>query len=176
MGDADEPRLWQFALAFYAVPNVAQALIALQDREGLDVNLMLFALWLGVSGRGRLDSDGLRAAELAAGAIRVDVVAPLRALRRSLRQNPDADVQRLRDGVKALELAAEKAAQSRLARLARRCDASRSRHARLADAHDNFALYLGPERVHRAEAVVIRDALENFVREGVDHPAQGWPL
>ena len=49
----DEEALWRFSLAFYARPGVAEALIALQDRAGLDVNLMLFALWLGVSGRSR---------------------------------------------------------------------------------------------------------------------------
>jgi uncharacterized protein (TIGR02444 family) len=160
---SDEPPLWQFSLAFYATPSVTRALIALQDKDGLDVNLMLFALWLGLSGRGRLDSDGLRAAELVAGAIRADVVGPLRALRRNLQQNPDADVQRLRDGIKALELAAERVVQSRLARLAGPRDMSRSRPARLADAHDNFALYLGPARVRDAQAVAIRDALETFV-------------
>jgi uncharacterized protein (TIGR02444 family) len=164
-GDADEPHLWRFSLAFYAAPSVARALITLQDRHGLDVNLMLFVLWLGVSGRGRLSGDELRAAERAGGQIRADVVEPLRALRRSLAQNPDADVQRLRDGVKALELAAEKLVQSRLSRLAGPCDASRSRHARLAAAHDNFALYLGPERVGGAEAVAIRHALEAFTCE-----------
>jgi uncharacterized protein (TIGR02444 family) len=165
MGDVDESHLWRFSLAFYAAPSVARALIALQDRDGLDVNLMLFALWHGVSGRGRLGTDGLRAAERAVCTIRADVVEPLRALRRSLGQNPDADVQRLRDEVKALELAAEKVVQSRLSRLAGPCDASRSRHARLAAAHDNFALYLGPERVGGAEAVAIRQALEAFTCE-----------
>ena len=52
----EDDALWRFSLAFYASPGVAQALIALQDRDQLDVNLMLFALWLGVSGRGRLSS------------------------------------------------------------------------------------------------------------------------
>jgi uncharacterized protein (TIGR02444 family) len=164
-GDADEPHLWRFSLAFYAAPSVARALITLQDRDGLDVNLMLFALWLGVSGRGRLGSDGRRAAERAVCPIRADVVKPLRALRRSLGENPDADVQRLRDGVKALELAAEKVVQSRLAHLAGPCDVSRSRHARLDAAYENFALYLGSERVGSAEAVAIRQALEAFTCE-----------
>jgi uncharacterized protein (TIGR02444 family) len=164
MGD-DGPPLWRFSLAFYAAPSVARSLIALQDKDGLDVNLMLFALWHGVSGRGRLDSDGLRAAGRAAGKIRADIVEPLRTLRRNLRQNPDADVQRLLDGVKALELAAEKVVQSRLTRLAGPCDASRSRHARLDAAYDNFALYLGSEGVGSAEAVAIRQALEAFTCE-----------
>src|SRR4029077_986465 len=56
MPDADQrpDDLWRFSLAFYALPGVARALIALQDRDGLDVNLMLFAMWLGISGPGRL--------------------------------------------------------------------------------------------------------------------------
>ena len=165
MGDADGSSLWRFSLAFYAAPGVAEALIALQDRDGLDVNLMLFTIWAGISGRGRLSSDGLRAADRAVGKIRTEVVVPLRTLRRSLKPNPDADVQRLREGVKALELAAEKAVQSRLARFAGPCAANRSRDARLAAAHANLALHLGPERVHGAEAVVIRDAIEKFVPE-----------
>jgi uncharacterized protein (TIGR02444 family) len=165
MADADEPPLWRFSLAFYAAPGVARALMALQDRDGLDVNLMLFALWLGVSGHGRLASEGLSAAERAVCTIRADVVEPLRALRRSLGQNPDVEVQRIRDGVKALELAAEKLVQSRLAHFAGPCDVSRSRQARLTAAHDNLALYLGPARVGGAEAVAIRQALEAFILE-----------
>ena len=49
----DDEALWRFSLTFYARPGVSEALIALQDRAGFDVNLMLFALWLGVSGRRR---------------------------------------------------------------------------------------------------------------------------
>jgi uncharacterized protein (TIGR02444 family) len=150
---------WRFSLAFYAVPGAAGALIALQDREGLDVNLMLFALWLGVSGRGRLDCDTLMAADRAVGEVRAGIVQPLRTLRRRLSQNPDPDVQDLRRGVKAIELAAEKVVQTRLARLAGPvCDAP----ADIAAAHANLALYLGPERVQGAEAAVIRGALSRL--------------
>src|SRR6516162_7809580 len=53
---------WRFSLTFYALPRVAPALLALQDLEGLDVNLMLFALWLGISGRHPLDSGALAVA------------------------------------------------------------------------------------------------------------------
>ena len=46
--DTQEPAgeaFWRFSLAFYAVPGVAGALIALQDRDGLDVNLLGPKLW-----------------------------------------------------------------------------------------------------------------------------------
>jgi uncharacterized protein (TIGR02444 family) len=163
-GEPEAEAFWQFSLGFYASPGVAPALIALQDREGLDVNLALFALWVGISGRGRLDRDALEAADRAVRTIRTEVVEPLRSLRRRLRDHPDEDVQRLRDGVKTLELNAEKLMQTRLARLAgnRRTNAPLER--RIADAHANFALYLGPEAVRGDEARIIREALAAFAR------------
>jgi uncharacterized protein (TIGR02444 family) len=157
--------LWKFSVAFYAAPGVANALIALQDRDGLDVNLILFALWLGLSGHGRLDRAAVAAAGRAVSNIRNETVKPLRALRRKLKNNPDPDIQRLREGVRALELAAEKVVQSRLVCLARPGDGSAPRDARLADAFANFALYLGPTRVQVGEARLIREALEGFPGE-----------
>jgi uncharacterized protein (TIGR02444 family) len=162
----EDDALWRFSLAFYTLPGVAQALIALQDRDQLDVDLMLFALWLGVSGRGRLSSDGLALADRAICTIRAEIVEPLRALRRRLRQEPGADVQCLREGVKALELAAEKLVQTRLARLAAPCGSETSRGARLATAHANLAAYLGAERARGAEAVIIREAINRYSPDG----------
>jgi uncharacterized protein (TIGR02444 family) len=54
---------WRFSLAFYARPGMADALIGLQDRAGLDVNLMLFALWRGALHGQRLHASEMRAAE-----------------------------------------------------------------------------------------------------------------
>ena len=158
--EAEEDALWHFSLAFYAVPGIARALITLQDRDGLDVNLILFALWLGLSGYGLLDSDALAAADRAVCAIRTEVVEPLRTLRRRLKGNPDRSVQNLREGVKELELAAERVVQSRLACLAGLRDSEAAHDTRLAAAYSNVALYLGPERLDMAEAAVIRKAIE----------------
>jgi uncharacterized protein (TIGR02444 family) len=155
---------WRFSLAFYGLPGVSRALIALQDREGLDVNLILFALWVGVSGRGRLDRDALMAADCAICEVRTEIVQPLRTLRRKLAESPDADVQDLRQGLKALELASEKMVQTRLARLARPVSAVA---ADITAAHANLAIYLGPERMPSAEAAVIRDAISQFPDLGV---------
>lgn len=168
-GDAaqspDEDALWRFSLAFYALPGVAPALIALQDRDGLDVNLMLFALWLGISGRGRLNKDELRAADRAVSTIRTEVVAPLRALRRRLKQSPDADVQRLRENIKALELSAEKLVQTRLAGLASALGRDIPPGVRLDAARANLVLYISPDRAGSAEAAVVQRALEAFLPE-----------
>ncbi|MBV8133281.1 MAG: TIGR02444 family protein [Alphaproteobacteria bacterium] len=161
---SNDEALWRFSLAFYARMGVPEALIALQDRAGCDVNLMLFALWLGVSGRSRLTKKGLEIADRIARPIRTSVVEPLRALRRRLKPDPDADVQRLREGIKALELAAEKVIQDRLGRTAQPplCDTDPA--ARAAAAYANLALYLGPKMAGSSEAGTIAQALDLFVR------------
>jgi uncharacterized protein (TIGR02444 family) len=156
--------LWRFSLAFYALPGVAEALIALQDRAGCDVNLMLFVLWLGVSGRSRLTKEELAIAGRIARPISADIVRPLRALRRKLSSDPSADVQRLREGIKALELAAEKVVQDRLGRSTRPAFGDIDPAARTAAAYSNLALYLGAEMVRSPEAATIAKALEVFQR------------
>ena len=157
--------LWRFSAGFYALPTVAAALIALQDREGLDVNLMLFGLWIGVSRSRRLSDAELKLADRTVAGVRTDVVQPLRALRRRLRHHADADVQRLREGVMALELAGEKLVQTRLARIAGPPGEAASKAARVGVAQDNLARYLGPERARGAEAAALRQAIAAFMRE-----------
>lgn len=161
----DDEALWRFSLTFYALPGVARALIALQDRDGLDVNLILFALWLGVSGHGRLTPDELAAAGRAIEPLRTEIIEPLRALRRRLRHHPDEDVRHLREGVKELELAGEKAAQARLVGLAGPLHGELSPADCLAAAYGNLALYLGPEGTDGSEATLLREALEAFTSD-----------
>ena len=153
---------WCFSLAFYDRPGVAEALIALQDRNGSNVNLMLYALWLGMSGRGSLDGGLLAAAAQTAGALGSEIVEPLRALRRKLRHHPDGDVQKFREAVKTLELAGEKLIQQHLARLCPRARTSMPVADRVAVARGNLALYLGPEGVRSGEAAVILATITGF--------------
>ena len=158
---SDGGALWRFSVAFYARPGVSEALIALQDRAGVDVNLMLFALWLGVSGGGRLSNEELVTADRIARPLRVQVVEPLRALRRKLKPHPDADVQRLREGIKAIELAAEMVIQNRLGSIARPVAGDPA--GRAAAALANLRLYLGPELTCSPEAATVAQALEAFL-------------
>jgi uncharacterized protein (TIGR02444 family) len=162
---SDEDALWRFSLAFYARPNVSEALIRLQDRAGCDVNLMLFMLWLGLSGRRPFRRENLLAAEDIIAPIRFDLVEPLRSLRRKLRSNSDPQVQRLREKIKRLELAAERIVQNRLAQLAGVPDKNHGHGARICAALANLMLYLGPELAGGEEATVIRDALLAFVED-----------
>ncbi|MGB5949325.1 MAG: TIGR02444 family protein [Parvibaculum sp.] len=106
---------WDFSLVLYARPGVEAALLALQDEEGLDVNLILFCLYAGARGRSLEEATlaGMRGIGAGWGQ---GVVAPLRAARRALKPiaEGDAAAARLRAEVKRLELAAEKEMQLRL--------------------------------------------------------------
>jgi uncharacterized protein (TIGR02444 family) len=111
--------LWTYSLRLYRRPGVAPACIALQDRLGVDVNLLFFCLWTGGSGR-RLTPATLR---LAAGLARVwttNVVGPLRGTRRFLKP---LELPKLRGAVARVELAAERVEQDLLYRLAPRAPA-----------------------------------------------------
>jgi uncharacterized protein (TIGR02444 family) len=153
---------WRFSLALYARPGVAEALIALQDRAGRDVNLILFALWTGVVHSVRLDSAGLAAADAAIAGLRDNAVEPLRALRRRLKAAPGLDSQELRRRVLATELAAERRVQFRLAAWLMAW-AGGAEPDRSAAAEANLAVYLGGE-AQSHEAALLREALAALVR------------
>ena len=86
--DAAAESFWRFSLMIYARPGIAEALIGLQERAGHNVNLILFGLWLGLCEELRLDATALARANAAIEPIERDVVAPLRQLRRAIK---DAD-------------------------------------------------------------------------------------
>ena len=111
--------LWDFAVRLYAEPGVGEACLALQDRFGVDVPLLLWAAWLGDGA----DEAALRAGDRAVGPWRARAVRPLRALRRHLRHavaGLDEDVQQAwRGSVKRLEIDAERLALGVLAEIGR---------------------------------------------------------
>jgi uncharacterized protein (TIGR02444 family) len=112
---------WRFSLGFYRQPGVADACIALQDGCGVDVNILLFFLWLATMRRCVSPEVACAACE-SSDAWRSDVVAPLRAIRRRLKEG-SALVERgataaFRTKVKALELESERLQQEALFALA----------------------------------------------------------
>jgi uncharacterized protein (TIGR02444 family) len=112
---------WQFSLGFYGRPGVAEACVALQDTCDVDVNLLLFMIWLGLNGR-QLSAAELRTIEeKSRGWARV-VVAPLRRVRRALKGGAalvaDDAVEPFRAKIKAIELEAERLEQEALYHLA----------------------------------------------------------
>jgi uncharacterized protein (TIGR02444 family) len=108
---------WRFSLAIYRMDGVPPACLALQDGHGLDVNLMLFALWLASQGRA-LSPDDISDADSAVMEWRSEAVVALRRVRRYLRSPPDAfdakATSALRDRIKAVELEAERLQQEAL--------------------------------------------------------------
>jgi uncharacterized protein (TIGR02444 family) len=113
----DGSAFWRFSLRLYRQPGVAPACLTLQDDQGVDVNVMLFGLWLASQGR-RLGPDDFVAIEEACGEWRKEFVIPLRRARRNLREVPAGFDQKaadaLRTRVKGVELEAERLQQEAL--------------------------------------------------------------
>ena len=135
---------WGWSLEIYGRPGVEEALLDLQDRLGLDVNLLLFACWTGAAGRGRL--SGSEWTRLIDGTAdwRASVVEPIRAVRRHLKDRGDMPgATALRERVKALELEAEHAAQLAIAGMATgKGESDVAAAVRVADASANLEGYI----------------------------------
>ena len=109
--------LWAFSLDFYALDGVSARLIEWQDRDDLDVNIVLCLCWH--AGRGfNLNVSALNAMVAAVEPWRVQVIGPVRAARRAIRTEallgamPDAEA--LRKQLLQLELGLERSVQQRL--------------------------------------------------------------
>ena len=110
---------WDFSVSLYAKPGVAPACLDLQERHGIDVNALMFCLWLGASGRGPAPREALDAAFDAVGPWHEAVVRTLRPLRRRLKPGFEpidgALVQALRARLQKVEIDAEHVEQLALA-------------------------------------------------------------
>jgi len=115
MADMRGESFWSFTLAFYGREGVSPALIALQDRFGHDVNLLLYACWLGLH-----EGVSLTAAEKKAAGERVrvwreGVLIPLRAARRGIKSAAVAGTDSVYSAAKSLEISAEQTGQRLMA-------------------------------------------------------------
>jgi uncharacterized protein (TIGR02444 family) len=103
--------------------------LALQNRHGLDVNLLLFVVWAGNDGR-ILSEAAVSVAIERVQRWHADIVRPLRALRRRLKNDPHgadpALAAALRARISAVELDAEHVEQLVLADLMRGRESSPS--------------------------------------------------
>jgi uncharacterized protein (TIGR02444 family) len=103
---------WAFALQLYAEPGVREACLHLQDQGGVDVMLLLVAVFAASRKHMRLSAEDVSAMDDACRPWRAQVVAPLRALRRTLASGPapapSQASERLRAQIKAAELDAER--------------------------------------------------------------------
>ena len=112
----------RFALDVYGADGVSAAALSLQDRCGVNVNVLLFAAYVGVVLRSRFTLDDAAAAAARTGPWHREVVGPLRALRTRLKEGPAPalaqETAALRDRIKSIELDAEMIELDELAALA----------------------------------------------------------
>ena len=115
----DDSPFWRFSLRFYARAKVSAACLALQDEAGVDVNLLLFLLFLAEHQR-EVNAADIGEIDAAVAAWRDGVVKPLRALRRMLKTGigeiSNTVSETFRGQIKRLELESEHIEQSVLER------------------------------------------------------------
>jgi uncharacterized protein (TIGR02444 family) len=112
---------WRFSLRFYRQPEVADACITLQEKAGVDVNLLLFLLWHATQKRA-LSPAEIADIERRIAPWRNMTVIPLRTMRRALKSPPTlvpgAGAELFRTKIKAIELEAERLQQEAMHELA----------------------------------------------------------
>lgn len=109
---------WEFSLAIYCKPQVATALLSLQDRRDADVNMLLAICWLATLGY-QVPVSGLQSIDAAVAPWREKVVVPLRQVRRLVKADfadeiPKVDQQSLRHSLHGVELDCERVAQRQI--------------------------------------------------------------
>ena len=112
----DNP-FWTFSLKVYAIDGVAAECLAVQDTNSVDVNLLLFAAWLGAVHHRSLTDGDIRAMHSAAAGWHNGVVRPLRTIRQDMKAAEQIQfdaVRTLRKDIAALELKAEQVEQALL--------------------------------------------------------------
>lgn len=141
----DHP-FWDYALDVYGRDGVSAALIALQDRHTLDVNMLLLSLWVSHSGRGILTESEMNHALQVSSNWNPEVVCGLRRVRILLREEVALVPRELSDAVRkqilALEIDCEHVEQLAMAKgLVRTEDPSLTIEERFGHCVANFEKY-----------------------------------
>ena len=110
---------WDFSLEIYGSKGVAPACLALQERHGVDVNFLLFCLWLGASGSGAASAQAIRQTHDRVAIWHKDIVRQLRAVRKRLKEDlgpvDTSLAESLRERIQNIEIDAEHIEQLALA-------------------------------------------------------------
>ncbi|MEH6469081.1 MAG: TIGR02444 family protein [Porticoccus sp.] len=109
MSDHQKNPFWQYSLAHYGRPEVAECCLRYQDNDGANVNLLLFCCWLGFSGQ-RIEPEGLEQARLLIDDWDLQAVQKLRSVRRFLVSSQQASDEMIK-GLQQVELMAEQIVQ-----------------------------------------------------------------
>ena len=164
MTGVDELRFWDFSLAIYSGPGVADACIALQDEFAVDVNILLYLFFRAANGV-RLSAADVTWLDQNVVAWRNQIVKPLRHVRRELKRMDALDdfdgAADLREQIKSVELEAERLQQQALERLG----------STLSGQADNVSNALETNYRHYGEFLgceLPRDALQTLSRQVMD--------
>jgi uncharacterized protein (TIGR02444 family) len=110
------------AVGLYGRPGVSAACLLLQERAGLDVNVLLMAAWTGAKRKRALGAADIRRASALVADWHAQIVIPLRAVRRRLKSGPapapSEQTDNLRAKIQDVEISAEIIELSRLQGLA----------------------------------------------------------
>ena len=141
----DHP-FWDFSLDVYMSEGVGAACLELQDAHELDVNILLFCMWVGASGRGALTADQMFAVTGAVEEWHHDVVRALRAVRVRMKggvgDSPAELTESLRQRIQKAEIDCEHTEQLMLAAsVDLGVDNERASADRLVDAISNISAY-----------------------------------
>jgi uncharacterized protein (TIGR02444 family) len=111
-----------FSLSLYRKPGVADACLFVQDRYGLNVNVILFCIWVADIGNGTLASVQITTALRRVADWEDQVIQPLREIRRTCRKEalgvPEFLLQTFLPQIETTELEAEHVEQLVLTELA----------------------------------------------------------
>ena len=84
-------QFWDFSLAYYKYSDSAELMLELQNSHNLDVNLILFSLWIGSSHGSRLEQTHFHILDNAIEGWRANITQPLRNIRQSCKHLGDLD-------------------------------------------------------------------------------------
>ena len=156
---AVEP-FWDWSDRVYRLKGLSEHLIRLQDAFGLDVNLVLWAVWSGVH-YGEMPDIAARKALDISRQWAESVVTPLRGARRALKTPPmqadEGAAKELRKKVKKAELEAERLQQEMLERLAAECGSQAKAGDAKTAARRNLANYASLAGVVKTQGFTISE-------------------
>ncbi len=158
-------RFWDFSVRTYGVSGVSQACLALQDERGVDVNMMLYCIWIGAT-RGVFNEQLYRAAMDYSHDWAAHVVRPLRAARTWMKSEgcrregaPAESCMSVRKRIKAVELEAEKLQQDALESFALDQDGEPEKNNQVIAAVENIKRYFADIEVHLDNRVCQNSAI-----------------
>ena len=108
---------WLFSRSVYGTAGVQEECLLLQDKYGIDVNLLLFSAFVGAVHGALLPTEELRNASAAVALWQEHVVRSLRTIRRAMKETEPphpvvaAPIHDLRESIKSAELEAERIEQ-----------------------------------------------------------------